>query len=67
MDAALRRLEWQRSPDRWAMIAATDVLARSFTWRLPGAGAARGLGLAALQAFSPLRSALARHMMFGAR
>ena len=32
------------------MIAATDFLARSFTWKLPGAGAARGLGLAALQA-----------------
>ena len=48
--AVLRRLEWQRAPDRWAMIAATDFLARSFTWKLPGAGAARGLGIAALQA-----------------
>ena len=36
--------------DRWSMIAATDFLARSFTWQLPGLGAARGLGLAALQA-----------------
>lgn len=67
IDAALRRLEWRRAPDRWAMIAATDFLARSFTWALPGAGAARGLGLAAVQAIGPLRSALARHMMFGAR
>ena len=50
IDAVLRRLEWQRAPDRWAMIAATDFLARSFTWQLPGAGAARGLGIAALQA-----------------
>lgn len=67
IDAALRRVEWRRAPDRWAMIAATDFLARSFTWRLPGAGSARGLGLAALQALGPVRSALARHMMFGRR
>ena len=67
VDAVLRRLEWQRGPDRWAMIAATDFLARSFTWKLPGAGAARGLGIAALQLLSPLKSALARQMMFGSR
>jgi len=66
-DAALRRLEWQRGPDRWALIATTDFLARSFTWTLPGAGAARGLGLAALQALPPLKSLLARQMMFGRR
>jgi 2-octaprenyl-6-methoxyphenol hydroxylase len=67
IDAVLRRLEWQRAPDRWAMIAATDFLARSFTWKLPGAGAARGLGIAALQALSPLKSAIARQMMYGRR
>jgi 2-octaprenyl-6-methoxyphenol hydroxylase len=67
VDTVLRRLEWRRGPDRWTMIAATDFLARSFTWGLPGAGLARGLGLAALQAFGPVRSAIARHMMFGAR
>ena len=67
VDAVLRQLEWQRGPDRWAMIAATDFLARSFTWKLPGAGAARGLGIAALQALAPLKSALARQMMFGRR
>jgi len=67
IDRVLRRLEWQRGPDRWAMIAATDFLARSFTWRLPGAGAARGLGMAALQRVGPLKSLLARRMMFGAR
>jgi 2-octaprenyl-6-methoxyphenol hydroxylase len=50
VDAVLRRLEWQRAPDRWAMIAATDFLARSFTWVLPGAATARGVGLFALQA-----------------
>lgn len=65
--AVLRRLEWQRGPDRWALIAATDFLARSFTWALPGADAARGFGLAALQALGPVKSALARQMMFGSR
>jgi 2-octaprenyl-6-methoxyphenol hydroxylase len=67
VDAVLRQLEWQRGPDRWAMIAATDFLARSFTWKLPGAGAARGLGIAALQLLGPVKSALARQMMFGSR
>jgi 2-octaprenyl-6-methoxyphenol hydroxylase len=65
--AALNRVEWRRAPDRWSMIVATDFLARSFTWQLPGLGAARGLGLAALQALTPLKSALARQMMFGWR
>jgi len=67
VDAVLRRLERQRAPDRWAMIAATDFLARSFTWSLPGAGTARGLGIAALHLAAPLKSALARQMMFGSR
>jgi 2-octaprenyl-6-methoxyphenol hydroxylase len=67
VDAVLRRLEWKRGPDRWAMIVATDFLARSFTWHVPGAGAARGLGIAALQALGPAKSALARQMMFGSR
>jgi 2-octaprenyl-6-methoxyphenol hydroxylase len=67
VDSVLRRLEWRRAPDRWSMIAATDFLARSFTWELPGLGAARGIGLAALQALSPVKSALARQMMFGSR
>lgn len=64
---ALRRVEWSRAPDRWAMIAATDFLARSFTWKLPGLPVARGLGLAALQAMPWVKSALARQMMFGRR
>ncbi|HEV7913118.1 MAG TPA: FAD-dependent monooxygenase [Albitalea sp.] len=67
VDAVLRKLEWKRGPDRWAMIAATDFLARSFTWQLPGAGAARGLGMAALQKLGPVKSLLARQMMFGSR
>jgi 2-octaprenyl-6-methoxyphenol hydroxylase len=67
LDAALRRVEWARAPDRWAMIAATDFLARSFTWRLPGAAMLRGAGLAALQRFGPGKALLARRMMFGGR
>lgn len=66
-DTALARIEWARAPDRWSMIAATDFLARSFTWQWPGLPALRGLGLAALQALPPLKSALARRMMFGRR
>jgi 2-octaprenyl-6-methoxyphenol hydroxylase len=67
VDAALRRLEWRRAPDRWTMIAATDFLARSFTWKLPGVGVARSVALAALQRATPLKSTLARQMMFGRR
>jgi len=64
---ALRRVEWARAADRWSMIAATDFLARSFTWKAPGLALARGLALAALQAAGPLKSQLARRMMFGLR
>ena len=67
LDTALKQVEWARGPDRWATIAATDFLARSFTWKLPGAAAARGLGLSALQALPPLKGWLARRMMFGLR
>ncbi len=67
IERVLRRLDWQRGPDRWSMIAATDFLARSFTWKLPGAGVARGAGLGLLQSIGPLKSALARQMMYGSR
>jgi 2-octaprenyl-6-methoxyphenol hydroxylase len=67
LDAALRRIEWARAPDRWSMIATTDFLARSFTWKLPGAAMLRGLGLAALQGLPPVKGWLARRMMFGGR
>ena len=67
VDSALRSVEWQRGPDRWAMIAATDFLARSFAWRWPGLPAARGLGLAAVQALPIVRKVLAKRMMFGLR
>ena len=67
VDAVLRRIEWQRAPDRWAMIAATDFLARSFTWALPGAASARAIALGVLERIAPLKSVLARRMMFGSR
>lgn len=67
IDRALQRVEWARATDRWATIATTDFLARSFTWKLPGAATARGLGLAALQALPPVKGWLARRMMFGGR
>jgi 2-octaprenyl-6-methoxyphenol hydroxylase len=67
LDTALARVEWARASDRWSMIATTDLLARGFTWPWPGLPALRGLGLAALQALPPLKSALARQMMFGRR
>jgi 2-octaprenyl-6-methoxyphenol hydroxylase len=67
IETALRRIEWARAPDRWAMIAATDFLARSFTWRWPGLALARGGALALLDAAVPVKSLLARQMMFGRR
>jgi 2-octaprenyl-6-methoxyphenol hydroxylase len=65
LDATLARIDWQRAPDRWPMIAATDFLARSFAWRWPGLPAARGLALAGLELAGPLKRAVAHRMMFG--
>lgn len=67
VDAALGRVEWARAPDRWSMIAATDLLARAFTWQAPGLALVRGAGLAALQAAPALKALLARQMMYGWR
>jgi 2-octaprenyl-6-methoxyphenol hydroxylase len=67
IDQALSRVAWQRAPDRWAMIAATDFLARSFTWPLPGLSTLRGAGLSLLQGLPMVKSQLARRMMFGSR
>lgn len=64
---ALRGVQWARAADRWTTIAATDFLARSFTWALPGAATARALGLMAVQHLPGLKPALARQMMFGRR
>ncbi len=67
LDRALSRVAWQRSPDRWMMIAATDFLARSFTWQTPGLATLRGAGMAILERLPLLKNALARRMMFGSR
>jgi 2-octaprenyl-6-methoxyphenol hydroxylase len=67
LDEALRRVAWARAPDRWATIATTDFLARSFTWAWPGLGAVRGAAMAALQRAGPLKRSVARQMMFGSR
>ena len=64
---ALAHVDWARAADRWSMIAATDFLARSFTWALPGAATARALGLLAVEHLPGLKPALARQMMFGRR
>ncbi len=64
---ALARFERRRQPDRWALIAGTDFLARSFTWSAPILATVRGLGLGAVQALRPAKSGLARLMMFGHR
>lgn len=62
---ALARFARQRRPDRWRTIATTDLLARAFTW--PGVAGLGGAALTTLQALPPLRSALARQMMYGWR
>jgi 2-octaprenyl-6-methoxyphenol hydroxylase len=67
LDAALARVEWARAADRWSMIAATDFLARSFTWQAPGLAGLRGAALAALDALPAAKAGLARRMMFGWR
>lgn len=65
LDTTLARIDWQRAPDRWPMIAATDFLARSFAWRLPALPALRGLAMAGLELATPIKNAVARRMMFG--
>jgi 2-octaprenyl-6-methoxyphenol hydroxylase len=64
---ALRRFERKRQPDRWALLATTDFLARSFTWPAPILATVRGLGLGTVQALGPVKRLIARSMMFGLR
>ena len=63
----LARYAASRRLDRIATIRFTDALARAFVLDLPLAAAARGAGLLALDLLPPLRSFLARRMVFGAR
>ena len=64
---ALGRFERRRQPDRLALIAGTDFLARSFTYSAPVLATLRGLGLGLMQMATPARQGLARLMMFGHR
>lgn len=64
---ALRQFERQRQPDRWALMAATDFLALSFTKPAPVLATLRGFGLGVMQSLPPLKQALAHQMMFGHR
>jgi 2-octaprenyl-6-methoxyphenol hydroxylase len=64
---ALRQFERRRQPDRWALLATTDFLARSFTWPAPALATLRGLGLGAVQSLGPVKRLVARSMMFGWR
>ena len=56
-----------RKADRTATIGLTDFMARIFTSNLPPIVIGRGLALSALQWLPPVKTALARQMMFGRR
>jgi len=57
----------RRNADRYAGIRLTDFLVRVFSNSFPPLAAARGAGLALLDALPPARNFLARRMIFGAR
>lgn len=67
LDQALRRCVWRRSPDRFALLATTDLLARVFAIDAAPLTLAREAGLRLLQSLPPLRHAFARQLMFGWR
>jgi 2-octaprenyl-6-methoxyphenol hydroxylase len=56
-----------RKVDRTSTIGLTDFMARVFTSNLTPVVVARGLALTALQWLPPVKTALARQMMFGRR
>jgi len=56
-----------RKADRTTTIGLTDFMARVFTSNLAPVVLARGLALSALQWLPPVKTALARQMMFGRR
>ncbi|WP_087086891.1 UbiH/UbiF/VisC/COQ6 family ubiquinone biosynthesis hydroxylase [Caballeronia catudaia] len=64
---ALARFAQRRALDRRLTIGATDTLARIFTVDFAPFAAMRGLALTALEFLPPVKSALARQMMFGQR
>ena len=67
IDNALHEYSLSRQADRKATIGITDFLARVFTSPLTPVIAARGAALSLLQWLPPLKTSLARQMMFGRR
>jgi 2-octaprenyl-6-methoxyphenol hydroxylase len=64
---ALESYAQSRKLDRTATIGLTDFMARVFTSNLVPIVFARGMALSALQWLPPIKTALARQMMFGRR
>ncbi len=64
---ALAHFSQRRALDRRLTIGATDTLARIFTVDFAPLAALRGLALTALEFLPPVKTALARQMMFGQR
>jgi 2-octaprenyl-6-methoxyphenol hydroxylase len=64
---ALQEYVQSRNVDRTTTIGLTDFMARVFTSNLAPVVIARGLALSALQWLPPIKTALARQMMFGRR
>jgi 2-octaprenyl-6-methoxyphenol hydroxylase len=67
IQSALEGYAKSRKVDRTTTIGLTDFMARVFTSNLAPIVMARGLALSALQWLPPVKTALARQMMFGRR
>jgi 2-octaprenyl-6-methoxyphenol hydroxylase len=67
IEEALQEYALSRKADRTATIGLTDFMARIFTSNLLPIVIGRGLALSALQWLPPVKTALARQMMFGRR
>ncbi len=67
IESTLQEYAQSRKLDRSATIGLTDFMARIFTSNLLPIVIARGLALSALQWLPPIKTALARQMMFGRR
>jgi 2-octaprenyl-6-methoxyphenol hydroxylase len=67
IEVTLKDYALSRKADRTATIGLTDFMARIFTSNLLPIVIGRGLALSALQWLPPVKTALARQMMFGRR
>jgi 2-octaprenyl-6-methoxyphenol hydroxylase len=67
IEITLQDYALSRKADRTATIGLTDFMARIFTSNLLPVVIGRGLALSALQWLPPVKTALARQMMFGRR